>query len=896
MQIRKAMRAAGVLLTVGALISGCGGGGGGSDDGVSGESVPDLSGIIAMESRSRADVDTADDIRLGVSGSNNSGSTAQVLPNTAVVGGYLSASGGTYNTQTEDVFQFYTDSVDVYAATLSEGDRITFQVFAAPQDFFPLGTEPPQRRLRIIDADSGLIVAEETRSSDFMAISLEVPGGAGEGTFVLELSTSGGAPFRYVMTVVGEGALSVMNARYSEPDFLLDEAIVSFEPAAMALQAPDSVARAMSAAQAERLGGNAWRLRRNNATPVSALSAQTSATARSDTIAWIRELQQRPDIAVAEPNYLYSAQVVQPENDTFYDRQWNYPLINLPLAWQVAPDGGENVGIAVMDTGVFRSTPATSGDWHPDLDANVTLLPGQIMDYVSAELDIDSRFGDAPGRDTNPADPGDGRAQSSNFHGTHVAGIAAAVDNNTGVIGVAPSADILPVRVLGEDGVGSSADLIAAINWASSRSEIDVINLSLGGLGPSQSLRDAIDRAWDGGNGQLVVAAAGNQGTDEATYPAAFPNVVGVGAVDGAGVRASYSNIGASVNLVAPGGDASRDANLDEVADVIPSTWGTDDGGTFIASYAGLQGTSMAAPHVSGVYALMKSVQPSMSPGMFFNLMTSGQLTTAPPNRTEYGVGMIDALKAVDAALDGNFPTVLAASPSALQFNGIVNSQSLELLKYPSDPDIAVEVLSVSETPVWLSTSLENGVLNLDEPVTVSVNPDTLDQTESYSFNLRIDYNSSDDSSPRTLTVPVTLQFGGSPDDLDAGRHYVLLVSADDDRDTVLQTVVEADGGQYRYAFDEVPPGEYFLVAGTDMDNNGLICENGEACAEYPVNGLPETIVIGDQALRDVALSTSFRRPTIAAMGLPRYGFEGYRLKSQSTASVQPTRTLETDR
>lgn len=898
MQIRKAMRAAGVLLTVGALISGCGGGGGGSDDGVSGESVPDLSGIIAMESRSRADVDTADDIRLGVSGSNNSGSTAQLLPNTAVVGGYLSASGGTYNTQTEDVFQFYTDSVDVYAATLSEGDRITFQVFAAPQDFFPLGTEPPQRRLRIIDADSGLTVAEETRSSDFMAISLAVPGGAGEGPFILELGTSGGAPFRYVMTVAGEGALSVMNTRYSEPDFLLDEAVVSFEPAAMALQAPDSVARAMSAAQAEQLGGNGWRLRRNNATPVSALSAQASATARSDTIAWIRELQQRPDIAIAEPNYLYSAQVVQPENDTFYDRQWNYPLINLPLAWQVAPDGGENVGIAVMDTGVFRSTPATSGDWHPDLDANVTLLPGQIMDYVSAELDIDSRFEDAPGRDTNPADPGDGRAQSSNFHGTHVAGIAAAVDNNTGVIGVAPSADILPVRVLGEDGVGSSADLIAAINWASSRSEIDVINLSLGGLGPSQSLRDAIDRAWAGGNGQLVVAAAGNQGTDEATYPAAFPNVVGVGAVDGAGVRASYSNIGASVNLVAPGGDASRDANLDEVADVIPSTWGTDDGGTFIASYAGLQGTSMAAPHVSGVYALMKSVQPTMTPDMFFTLMMNGQLTSTPPNRTEYGMGMIDALKAVDAAQDGQTTTILAATPSLLQFNGVVNQQEFELARYPSTANITVTDVSFEAS--WITdVDLAEGAVEGSVPVTVTVTVDTagLDASETYRDDIVITYTSPDpEPTASPLTVPVTLQFGGSPDDLDAGRHYVLLVSADDDRDTVLQRVVEADGGQYRYAFDEVPPGEYFLVAGTDMDNNGLICENGEACAEYPVNGLPETIVIGDQALRDVALSTSFRRPTIAAMGLPRYGFEGYRLKSQSTASKQPTRTLETDR
>ena len=101
-----------------------------------------------------------------------------------------------------------------------------------------------------------------------------------------------------------------------------------------------------------------------------------------------------------------------------------------------------------------------------------------------------------------------------------------------------------------------------------------------------------------------------------------------------------------------------------------------------------------------------------------------------------------------------------------------------------------------------------------------------------------------------------------------------------------------------RTAFDEVEAGEYFLVAGTDTDNNGLICENGEACAEYPVNGLPEKIVIGDEPLSGVRLSTSFRRPTISALGLPRVGFEGYRLKSagEKGQGDMPTRSLESPR
>ncbi|MGB1952300.1 MAG: S8 family serine peptidase [Marinobacter sp.] len=877
----------------GTLVSGCGGGGGGSSSS-DGEPMPDLSGVISMESRTRVDVDTADDIRLGVNGTNDSASTAQVLPNTAVVGGYLSFSSGRYQTGTSDVFEYPADRVDTYAASLSEGDRISLQIFGAPEGFL-LSAVAPQRQITVRDADTNDEVLTFTQSTGSLPISEVLPGTFEEGNYLIEVSTSGGSPFRYVLTLAGEGAQSMMSTRYAEPDFLLDEAVVTLRPALMSAKDAGAVAQAMSANNARPLGGNSWHLRRSTAQPLSALSAQASKQARDDTVAWIRELQQRPDIAYAEPNYLYNAQVVQPDNDPLYSRQWNYPLINLPLAWQVAPEAGVGVGIAILDTGLFRNTPAAGGAWHPDLAANVVTLPGQIMDYVSAELDIDNRFGDPLGRDTNPADPGDGKAQSSNFHGTHVAGIAGAVDNTRGVIGVAPEANILPVRVLGEDGVGNSADLVAAINWAAMRSEIDVINLSLGGLGPSQSLQDAIDRAVAGG--KLVVAAAGNQATDEPTFPAAFANVVGVGAVDGAGVRSSYSNVGESVNLVAPGGDASRDANQDNVADLIGSTWGSDDGGEFVASYAGLQGTSMAAPHVSGVYALMKSVQPAMTPDMFFTLMVGGQLTSSPPNRTEYGVGMIDALKAVDAAQDGQTSTILAATPSGLQFNGVVNRQDFSLVTYPSDAEITVTDVRVNDAPWIASVNLANDLVDSDEPVTVSVDTTGLDPTESYRGDIVIEYSSSGtDPTLSPLTIPVTLQFGGSSEDLNAGRHYVLLVSTDDDRDTMAQSVVEASDGQYRYAFDDVPPGEYFLVAGTDMDNNGLICENGEACAEYPVNGLPEKIVIGESPLADVTLSTSFRRPTITSMGMPRYGFEGYRLKSEETAPDEPVRAVETNR
>lgn len=866
------------LISFALLLSGCGGGGSGGDA----ENPPDVAGVIDIESGTRVDSDTADDIRLDQSVDNSSPGSAQALPAGAIAGGYLSFDSGTYSTANPGLFNFFDDSVDLYATELSPGDRIAVQTFLSPDQSAPL----PDRTLRILKQQDGELVevVAPATSSDLMPLTITLESTFETGSYLIEVSTTGGIPFRYVLTLADQASASVMNARYTNPAFMMDEAVVSFESDA----GSGTMAAAMAVSERRDLGRGAWLMRRDSVRNLAAMSATQVQDARKDTLGWIRELREQPGVASAEPNYLYTSQQVSPDDDPLYDRQWNLPLTRAPMAWQAAPEVGLGIGIAVMDTGVFRSPPTTSGAWHPDLTANVQLIPGQIMDYVSGDLDIDQE----PGRDTNPADPGDGKSRSSNFHGTHVAGIAAAVDNTEGIVGMAPGASIYPVRVLGRDGVGSSADLIAALNWAAGRNEIHVINLSLGGLGPSNALKNAIDAAWAGGNGQLIVAAAGNQGTDEPTYPAAYPNVIGVGAVDGGGKRASYSNLGESVDVVAPGGDASRDANQDGTADVIISAWGRDDSGTFEPAYAGLQGTSMAAPHVAGIYALMKG-ESTITPGEFRSLLRNGALTEEVGPAFEYGAGLINALAAMDAALDGNFPITLGASPSALQFNSAVLNAELEFSVYPEDK--TVEITGVTSGADWLKL----GDISADptQPLAVSVDPSGLEDNKRYTTDLVIAYDPETGTST-TLTVPVSLRLGTSADDRDAGRHYVLLVSADDDRDTIEQLVVAASDGQYRFAFDQVDPGEYFLVAGTDIDNNGLICESGEACAEYPVNGLPEKIVIGDEPLGGVRLSTSFRRPTITALGLPRVGFEGYRLKSdvEKEQGEVPIRSLENER
>ncbi|MDX1802304.1 MAG: S8 family serine peptidase, partial [Marinobacter sp.] len=582
------VRMVGRLLGLGfmtAMLSSCGGGSGGGLDSTS----TDVSGTITIESGTRVDSDTADDSRLGVAVENNSRTSAQDLPDASITGGYLSATGGSYPSDGSFNFVYPVDSQDTYRILLTDGSRVVVQPFRSEDT-----TAVPNVSLSILNASNAEVCNGTCNGAGSSVLSATINSGSTTPeAYTVAVHADSGGPFRYVLTVTPPGsAATSLSAGYDQVDFVPDEAIVSMDAGAGGQSGASAMTQALGVATARALGHGLWQLSRVPASVARPLSGAARAQAQVDTLAWIRDLQKRPDVILAEPNYLYQAQQITPDNDPLYARQWHYPLINLPLAWQLVPGGGAGVGVAVMDTGLFSMTPATYGNWHPDLNANVIGFDSQrILDYVTGDLDIDN----SPGiRDNNPADPGDGQPQASSFHGTHVAGTIAAVDNSIGGLGVAPSATLIPVRVLGRNGTGSGADLIAALNWAATQPEIDVVNLSLGGLGPSTALKSAIDAVYS--RGKLIVAAAGNQGTDSLTYPAAYSNVIGVGAVDGAATRASYSNYGGSVDLVAPGGDASRDANLDGNADVVISTWGDDSSGTFVPAYAGLQGTSMAAP------------------------------------------------------------------------------------------------------------------------------------------------------------------------------------------------------------------------------------------------------------------------------------------------------------
>ncbi len=337
-------------------------------------------------------------------------------------------------------------------------------------------------------------------------------------------------------------------------------------------------------------------------------------------------------------------------NDTHYGVQWHYSDatggINAPAAWDIT--NGAGVKVAVLDTG-YRP--------HADLAANI--VGG--YDFVSSS----SAARDGNGRDSDARDEGDwvatdnecyqgSRASDSSWHGTHVAGTVAAVtNNNTGVAGVAYGAKVVPVRVLAKCG-GSTSDIADAIVWSAGGSvsgvpanpnPVKVINMSLGGGGSCPSVtQNAINSAR--ANGAVVVVAAGNSNRDASGFtPASCNGVINVAATDRNGSRATYSNFGSNIDIAAPGGMGGSDG--------VASTMNAGTTTPTTDNYSYSAGTSMAAPHVAGVAALMFAVNPNLTPDQV-EQMLKDSARSFPSGSTcstsNCGAGIMDAHAAVLAA------------------------------------------------------------------------------------------------------------------------------------------------------------------------------------------------------------------------------------------------------
>jgi len=361
----------------------------------------------------------------------------------------------------------------------------------------------------------------------------------------------------------------------------------------------------------------------------------------------IEAIKKNPRVKYVEPDYeVHALQETLP---------WGVNRIDADVVWEYG-NKGTGVNVCVIDTGIDYT--------HPDLDDNYR----GGYDFVN-----------------NDADPMD-----DNGHGTHCAGIIAAENNDIGVVGVAPEANLYAVKVLDSTGSGWVSDIIAGIEWAVNN-DMDIISMSLGTNTYSASLETACNNAYAAG--LLLVAAAGNDGNalgigDTVDYPARFNSVIAVAATNIDDERAVWglftaSSTGSAVELAAPG-------------DNIYSTY---PGG-----YAALSGTSMACPHVSGTAALIWSTEPELTNEEVRARLNSTADDLGKPGRDKlYGHGLVDADEAVrlvascDAA--GNIKNVFAPGED-VYVKGIGLSPSTSYSVWiQDDPVIEGQTLNTAEDP-----------------------------------------------------------------------------------------------------------------------------------------------------------------------------------------------------
>lgn len=396
-------------------------------------------------------------------------------------------------------------------------------------------------------------------------------------------------------------------------------------------------------------------------------------------------LSSLPDVEYAEADtILFPA--LEPNDPLYVARQqWNLSEagldhygIDAPAAWDIIT-GTSDVVVAVIDTGITD---------HPDLDekmvAGTSQLPSGGYDFVSDSssdsIDSDNDGVEQDGRDNDPHDPGDWTvdnecgenwfARDSSWHGTHVAGIiGAATNNDLGVAGINWNARILPVRVLGKCG-GLSSDIVDGMRWAAglpvasvpvNPNPARVLNLSLSGKNEcGETYQNAINDILM--TGATVVVSAGNYHEDASLYrPGNCNGVITVAATERNGLLAStYSNFGSVVALSAPGGSGDKGSQ-----DAIFSTLNTGKQGPVSPTYQSYIGTSMSAPHVSGVASLLYSLNPNITSAQVLQVLQQTVIPFTPSSNNvcttgNCGTGILNAGNAVK-------PLILSLSPDAIQ-------------------------------------------------------------------------------------------------------------------------------------------------------------------------------------------------------------------------------------
>ncbi|EAT13629.1 S8 family serine peptidase [Bermanella marisrubri] len=467
--------------------------------------------------------------------------------------------------------------------------------------------------------------------------------------------------------------------------------------------------------------------------------------------------------------------------------QWSLSEFDIPLLWQLLPNQGLNVRVAVIDTGLSN---------HAEL-SHAYIEDG--YDFISDPLQSD----DGDGWDSNPFD------DSDIGHGTHITGIIASQGQltDTSIAGISPNVQIMPLRAIGRFGA-TSYDLIQSLLYAAALGNdtgkrparpADIINLSLGGKDFSQIENDVIQRLSQ--LGIIIIAASGNQGSDTIDYPAAYPNVIAVGAHDRFGNVAPYSNSGAALDIIAPGGNCVDQTCSGGIINLAPQ------------GFKSLTGTSMSTAFATGVLASLKSHHPHIDVADVNRLIEQGKITTSDKHTKQNGWGRLDMYK-IGTLANSNIGTPTTHTrlwaPTQINYH---NSDMSARLPIRLSNDVSLEMLNFSILPNDLNYELEkvnNYLYELSVQNAIDIDNITIRYHDGYQWR----------------TLETQLQSYNDGHRVDFLDHLYVQI---DSKRTPLRASTNQTGWQLQYPHNANEPS---IQVSSDIDYDGVYCELGEFCGQ----------------------------------------------------------------
>ncbi len=560
-------------------------------------------------------------------------------------------------------------------------------------------------------------------------------------------------------------------------------------------------------------------------------------------------------------------------NDPLFGLQWHHEQIKLPPAWDLSIGNPELV-VAVVDSGIVHG--------NPDLRDSIARDPRNFnqfvgMDFVSVEFS-----GDGDGPDLDAEDPGDdlrGPGRGS-FHGTHTAGIVgASTDNSVGIAGVIWDVQIVPVRVLGMGLAGTLTDILTGLLWAVgdrdtgmplNQRPAKVVNMSLGAdTDPTsqQGWAQVVNAILDDPQNlypqkPILVVAAGNDGKNAGLVtPANIDRLITVGATRADGVRADYSNFGDKIDLMAPGGQLQQDLNNDQQPDGVLSTLGND--------IEFEQGTSMAAPHVTGVAGLIAAAKPAITHDQVHALVRDTADRRFQCNEG-CGNGLLDAVRALIVAGVQVVPAPrLAIDTQTVVFGTGIGRRDVRVINLGSVAGgftITLEGAQAAQFSVTPTTGTVPPTGNVG--LTITLDRGAL---QAGSANLRID-GTGDAAGQRVVAVLTWNDRPAAPlADLDTVEVSAYRRAVDGGLEHVATTETTRAAG-FAYELTGLPAGDFEVRAVGDDNGDGVFDAQFESIGAWPSSDSPRPVVVPDDARVediDVAISPRFVITVDKGVGAP---------------------------